>query len=555
MSIYQNEDTSTTITKGDGKSFLLQNLKEKDVEQQNKVVAEETKDTTDTEEKRARWTNQREYLLSCIGFAVGLGNVWRFPWIVLRNGGGAFLIPYFTMLIIEGVPLLYLEISLGQIFQVGAAPLWIKLSRWSRGLGIASIVAGFLSSTFYRIVTGWVFYYFAVSFQNPLPWSYCPKDSNGTSTTQNKCEQLGSTEYYWYYETLQITDDFNNPGTFSWQLFLCLTASYVIVFFCVIKRIQSAGKVVYFTVIFPYLVLLILFVQGFMLEGYSEGLKLLFTPKWHRLTDLRVWKDAATQIFYSIGVGYGGMLAFSSYNQQKESIMKNTMIIAVVNSVTSLFGSIAMFSILGYRATKKSQRCFNEHSKNPINGTKPLSIDCSVNHFIENTGGGTGLAFIAFTEAIDLLPASNFFAIMFFLMLITLALDSLFGGLESIMTSIMDFKIFPNVKYVWKLIIYMSISYVASSVNCLGTGDYMVQLFNDFGIDLIILFVTFSQLVVVCYIYGFKRFSLKQKTVTGQDIPLFFQICWRFVSPIVIFVMIIMTLYQMEKNQFAVQRL
>ena len=74
-----------------------------------------------------------------------------------------------------------------------------------------------------------------------------------------------------------------------------------------------------------------------------------FFLQWHRLNDLRVWKDAATQIFYSIGVGYGGMLAFSSYNHQKESIMKNTMIIAVVNSATSLFGSIAMFSILGYR--------------------------------------------------------------------------------------------------------------------------------------------------------------------------------------------------------------
>lgn len=109
-------------------------------------------------------------------------------------------------------------------------------------------------------------------------------------------------------------------GVPKWELALCLLLSWLIVIACLARGVQSAGKAVYFTALFPYLVLTILFIRGLTLEGSWVGLKYYFIPKWERLLVPKVWGDAAVQIFFSLNPCWGGLIALSSYNKFKNNV-------------------------------------------------------------------------------------------------------------------------------------------------------------------------------------------------------------------------------------------
>lgn len=138
---------------------------------------------------RESWDSKLTFLLATVGYAVGLGNVWRFPYLAQKNGGGAFLIPYFVMLAIEGIPIFYLELAIGQRLRKGAIGVWHQVSPYLGGIGISSAVVSFNVALYYNSIIAWCLFYFAQSFQAELPWSECPKKyfSNGSYTTEPEC--------------------------------------------------------------------------------------------------------------------------------------------------------------------------------------------------------------------------------------------------------------------------------------------------------------------------------------------------------------------------------
>ncbi|XP_038179753.1 inactive sodium-dependent neutral amino acid transporter B(0)AT3 isoform X6 [Arvicola amphibius] len=320
----------------------------------------------DMEDERPKWDNKLQYLLSCIGFAVGLGNIWRFPYLCQTYGGGAFLIPYFIALVFEGIPLFYIELAIGQRLRRGSIGVWRTISPYLGGVGLGCFSVSFLISLYYNTVLLWVLWFFLNSFQHPLPWSTCPLDLNRTGFVQ-ECQGSGTVSYFWYRQTLNITSDINNTGTIQWKLFLCLVACWATVYLCVIRGIESTGKVIYFTALFPYLVLTIFLVRGLTLPGATEGLTYLFTPKMKILQNPRVWLDAATQIFFSLSLAFGGHIAFASYNPPRNNCEKDAVTIALVNSMTSLYASITIFSVMGFKATNDYGRCLDGNILSLIN--------------------------------------------------------------------------------------------------------------------------------------------------------------------------------------------
>lgn len=129
----------------------------------------------DENPQRGTWSNQCEFFLSCLGFAVGLGNVWRFPYLCYQDGGGAFLIPFMLMFIFCGLPLLFLELTIGQYASEGPITIW-KISPVFKGLGIGMVMVSLYLAAYYNVVTGWAFYYLFVSLRAVLPWSCCELD-------------------------------------------------------------------------------------------------------------------------------------------------------------------------------------------------------------------------------------------------------------------------------------------------------------------------------------------------------------------------------------------
>ncbi|EDL37060.1 mCG20942, isoform CRA_e [Mus musculus] len=320
----------------------------------------------DIEDERPKWDNKLQYLLSCIGFAVGLGNIWRFPYLCQTHGGGAFLIPYFIALVFEGIPLFYIELAIGQRLRRGSIGVWKTISPYLGGVGLGCFSVSFLVSLYYNTVLLWVLWFFLNSFQHPLPWSTCPLDLNRTGFVQ-ECQSSGTVSYFWYRQTLNITSDISNTGTIQWKLFLCLVACWSTVYLCVIRGIESTGKVIYFTALFPYLVLTIFLIRGLTLPGATEGLIYLFTPNMKTLQNPRVWLDAATQIFFSLSLAFGGHIAFASYNPPRNNCEKDAVIIALVNSMTSLYASIAIFSVMGFKASNDYGRCLDRNILSLIN--------------------------------------------------------------------------------------------------------------------------------------------------------------------------------------------
>ncbi|CAL4064445.1 unnamed protein product, partial [Meganyctiphanes norvegica] len=195
------------------------------------------------------WDSKLQFILATIGYAVGLGNIWRFPYLAQKNGGGAFLIPYAIMLTFLGLPLFYMELALGQRMRKGSLGSWKQISPYLGGVGIAAAVVSFLVALYYNTVIAWCLYYLFQSFQSPLPWSDCPHavgvvENNATAVTlARECDMAGPTQYFWYRDTLIITDDINTMGELNWKIVGCMAIAWFLIYICIMKGIVASGKV------------------------------------------------------------------------------------------------------------------------------------------------------------------------------------------------------------------------------------------------------------------------------------------------------------------------
>lgn len=514
--------------------------------------------------ERPKWDNKIQYLLTCIGFAVGLGNVWRFPYLCQTYGGGAFLIPYLIALVFEGLPLLHLELAIGQRLRTGSIGVWNSISPYLAGVGLASMTVSFLVGLFYNMILAWVLWYFFHSFQNPLPWNSCPVNENRTGYIP-ECEKSTAVNYFWYRETLNITEDIEISGSLQWWLVLCLATAWCLVYVCFIRGIETIGKAVYVTATFPYLVLTIFLVRALTLPGAFIGLRYLFTPEWETLKNPKVWLDAATQIFFSLSLAFGGLIAFSSYNPQKNNCERDALIVGCINSATSIYASIPIFAILGFKANANFHDClsgnilaltnaFNIGDQNMtaenyedwlyhLNATNPSLVTslhlkhCNLKTFLDQSASGTGLAFIVFTEAVIKMPGSQVWAVLFFIMLFSLGLSSMFGNLEGVLTPLLDLNMVPKwmPKEVFTGLMCM-VSFTVALIFTMGSGNYWLEIFNNYVGSLPLLIIAFFEITAVVFIYGVNRFSDDIEWMTGHRPNLYWQATWRVISPLMLLV-------------------
>ncbi|XP_054288933.1 sodium- and chloride-dependent transporter XTRP3-like [Macrosteles quadrilineatus] len=528
------------------------------------------------EEERESWDSKLTFLLATVGYAVGLGNVWRFPYLAQKNGGGAFLIPYFVMLCIEGIPIFYLELAIGQRLRKGAIGVWNQVSPYLAGIGISSAVVSFNVALYYNTIIAWCLFYFVQSFQSELPWSECPNKyfENGTYLPEPECVASTPTQYFWYRTTLMVSEDIDHPRAFNWKIAFALVIAWILVYMCMIKGIASSGKVVYVTATFPYIVLIIFFFRGVTLHGMSDGLRHLFTPKWYTLSDPVVWLEAGTQIFFSLGLAFGGLIAFSSYNPVNNNCYRDAIMVSMTNCFTSMFAGIVVFSVIGFKATLNYERCLEERnatifatfghtnvdlSRLPTEGsavalmgdvvtTMPPLPECDLEKELDSSAAGTGLAFIIFTEAINQFPGAQFWSVLFFLMLFTLGIDSQFGTLEGVVTSIVDMKLFPNLRKEILTGVMCLICCVISMSFAHGAGNYVFILFDNFSGNFPLLIIAFFECIAVSYVYGLKRFADDIELMTGTRPGWYWLLCWKYLSPLAMLLILIASITEIIVN-------
>uniref|UniRef100_A0A9J8BBW5 Transporter n=1 Tax=Cyprinus carpio carpio TaxID=630221 RepID=A0A9J8BBW5_CYPCA len=478
--------------------------------------------------QREKWASKLDFVLSVAGGFVGLGNVWRFPYLCYKNGGGAFLIPYFIFLFGGGLPVFFLEVALGQFTSEGGITCWGKLCPIFTGIGYASIVIVSLLNIYYIVILAWGLYYLLQCFQHELPWARCRHSWNTANCVEdtvrkNKSLWLSAnvtsltnltspvTEF-WERNVLSISSGIDEVGGLKWELALCLLAVWIICFFCIWKGVKSTGKVVYFTATFPFLMLIVLLVRGVTLPGAAEGIKFYLYPNLTRLKDPEVWIDAGTQIFFSYAICLGAMTSLGSYNKYKYNCYRDCMLLGCLNSGTSFVSGFAIFSVLGFMAQEQ--------------GVAIADVAES----------GPGLAFIAYPKAVTMMPLPTVWAILFFIMLLLLGLDSQFVEVEGQITSLVD--LYPSLlRKGYRREIFIAvicvISYLLGLTMVTKGGMYVFQLFDYYAASgVCLLWVAFFECVAVAWVYGADNFYDAIEDMIGYRPNGWMKWSWMLITPV-----------------------
>uniref|UniRef100_A0ABI7VPJ6 Transporter n=1 Tax=Felis catus TaxID=9685 RepID=A0ABI7VPJ6_FELCA len=469
-------------------------------------------------QERETWSKKVDFLLSVVGFAVDLANVWRFPYLCYKNGGGAFLVPYLLFMAIAGVPLFYMELALGQFTREGAAGVW-KICPLLKGVGFTVILISLYVGFFYNVIIAWALHYFFSSFAAELPWVHCNNtwnspdcvDARSTGPGSGPNRTLHTTPATEYFERgvlhLHESRGIDDLGPPRWQLTSCLVLVIILLYFSLWKGVKTSGKVVWITATMPYAVLFALLLRGLTLPGAVDGIRAYLSVDFHRLCESSVWIDAATQVCFSLGVGFGVLIAFSSYNKFTNNCYRDAVITTSVNSLTSFSSGFVVFSFLGYMAQKHSV---------PIGDVAK---------------DGPGLIFIIYPEALATLPLSSAWAVVFFIMLLTLGIDSAMGGMESVITGLTDeFQLLHRHRELFTLSIVLATFFL--SLFCVTNGGiYVFTLLDHFAAGTSILFGVLIEAIGVAWFYGVRQFSDDIQQMTGRRPSLYWRLCWKFVSP------------------------
>lgn len=481
------------------------------IEEENEEKQENIQENTQENQVREKFQSKYYFLLVCVGFAVGLGNVLRFPYLMYRNGGGAFFIPYLSMVLFIGFPLVVFELGLGQTYLQGPVKLFQQVipsnSKRFGGVGLASIIALSLVSMYYAVLLGWstVFLFHSFHFSEDLPWK--------------------GNENYFFDEILNQSENIEHLGGMNWPIFFSVSICMIFVFFALVKGIEGSSKVAIVTVILPYIMLIILSIRGITLPGAFIGIRYYITPDWSKLFNSSIWIDAAVQVMFSLSPAWGVLITFGSYLDSKESVIKLSLILTCINSSTSIFAGFTVFSILGYLSY--------------INNI-PIS---------DVVSSGPTLAYVVFPIAIAEMPLAWVFAISFFIMMLLLGIDSLFASVEAIIGAVQDSDFIKSKNFAkyWIVLFVVFFVWCGSLIFCTNGGSYLLYAADVFVPLLSFFIVAFFQLIAVVYFHGFDNFledyKVKSNYANSIPFPKVWLVLWKYFCPLVIFLLILIALW------------
>ncbi|CAH0557165.1 unnamed protein product [Brassicogethes aeneus] len=486
---------------------------------------------------RDKWANKTEFLLSCLGYAIGIGNVWRFPYLCYRSGGGAFLIPYFLMLFTCGIPLFFMETSLGQFSSSGILTLF-KISPIFKGAGYAMIIVNVIVSSYFTTIYTYPINFLFYCFQYELPWSNCKNSWNTENCVEVGFHKINSTilknstgivtpaDEFFHKEILHLSPSINETGSIVWNLFLCNLFSWLATYLCIMKGIKTVGKTVYFTATFPFLILFILFIRGVTLPGAWEGIKFYIYPQWGQLTNLKIWADAAIQIFFSLGPGWGGLISLGSFNEFKNNNRRDSILVPIINCCTSVFAGFVVFSVIGFMSHETGL---------------PVSTVATA---------GPGLAFVTYPQAISLMPVPQLWAVLFFLMLFFLGLDSQFVQLEAIVASIIDeYPVLSRHKMKMTFGVVFAMT-TCSTLYVTNGGMYWLQLFDWYSASIGVILICLVEVIIIGWIYGINNFVKDIEFMINEKLGKYWIISWKFTNPVILTLLLYTTIAYNSKISY-----
>ncbi|CAE7700573.1 Slc6a5 [Symbiodinium pilosum] len=440
------------------------------------------------------------YIFSLVGYAIGIGNVWRFPYVISKNGGSAAVMAYLICAVLVAWPLFIYEMILGQYLRKTFVATWTHIRpRWA-SFACAQFLLLFIAQTYFSVVITYTLPYIAASCEHPLPWT-----------------ESSSTEF-WSNSILNSYPDLNSKppglGPIQWRLAVSLCIFWLITYLSVAFGKGILAQITYVTVIMPVVLMVILVVVTTQQEGALDGIR-YYIGKFEvsQLARLDVWATALGQILFSLSPGFGTAITYSSFAKTNEDVYRAGLIVAFSNSAFSLLGGFAVFSMVGHLADDKGL---------PVEDVA--------------TKSGTGLAFVIISEAMTLFgDFQNVMSVLFFVMLFTLGLDSSYAWTETIVSCVDEFLgQYGYKRPIWQTSLLLCI--IMFSLGLIFTtrmGNNILDVIDMFVGTIFLLAVCFVESVVLNLDVGWQRLTCALKTATlgNKRTPngrnLFPQCLWR----------------------------
>ncbi|KAJ6637499.1 Sodium-dependent nutrient amino acid transporter 1, partial [Pseudolycoriella hygida] len=453
-------------------------------------------------EERAVWSNKWQFLMVCIANSVGLGR-----------------------------PMYYFEMAIGQFCSRSSIKMY-NVCPLFRGVGVGQIVATFCLCTYYASLIALTLFYLIASFASDLPWSRC-KESWGSDCVDsieqftqinrihNSSRAVGvssSQKDYVLKEKMDISDGIGDP---DWKLTMCLFGAWVVAFLVIIKGVKSSGKASYFLALFPYVIMAILLVRASTLTGAGKGVIYFIEPQWKELLNPMVWKEAIIQLFFSLGVSFGPIVMYASYNPFDHNIHRDAMIVTSIDTLTSLIGGFTIFAILGN-----------------------LAHNLGIENVGEVVKSGTGLAFISYPDAIskfDIVP--QVFSVLFFFMLFVLGIGCLIALQSAIVTVICDQFHF---KFWTVALSTCAVEFLLGLIYTCPGGQWMLALIDHFGGTLIVFPLAICEVIAVFWVYGLENFCWDLQYMTGKPVSYYWRICWGVITPVLMITIFIYSAFSIK---------
>ncbi|KAM0718864.1 hypothetical protein Q7P37_005936 [Cladosporium fusiforme] len=425
---------------------------------------------------RDQWPSRTAFILASLSGVIGMGNFLRYPSTVFNNHGLQWFIPYLLALCLLAIPALALELAAGNAYRGGTVTAFNAMSRRMRGTGFALNYVGLVVSIYFIPIIAWGMVFFQKSFVSPLPWS---SDATG--------QYAGDVPNYFMYEVVNAVDRdesgswIDYPGTaldgrlVGWNALL-----FFFVWLCMFKGTGWTGRIVYFTMGMPLIVMVILIGRGASLENAGRGIKLYFgTFRGEVLSGTKIWQDAVGQVFYSTGVGFGFYTAYASYNAQFANAAQDAVMLACTNAFLEAALAFAAFGIVG----------FMDLQPDP-----------------ENPMGSYGLGFMTYPEAFAQMPGSNFWSALFFLTLAVVGVSSTFVMLDAVVTLILDSAYARRKRWTraWICTVLVLVVFLLSLPNCTRFGYFYLEGIDQWINNVGLVFVVWAECVSATTIYRFE---------------------------------------------------
>ena len=475
---------------------------------------------------RETWNTRSAFVLAAIGSAVGLGNLWGFPYKLYTYGGGAFLIPYFFAMLIMGIPLLVMEFSLGHWAQKGPPGSFSKVMKKYSFVGWWLVALAFVIITYYAVILAYCIDYLVISImslgKDVLPWAG---------------ENPGMAKTYFLDGMVGVDGGTMALGTPAGKIVAGTLAAWALIYLCLFRGVKWVSRIVLITVPLPWIMLVILTIRGLTLDGAIQGLEFYLEPRWGKLLEPDTWRFAFGQVFFSMSLGFAVMLSYASFLHRKSDINNNALMIGLGDIGTSFIGGIAVFSMLGGMAHAATQA-----TGAAVSVTDLVPGDSTV-----------GLSFIVFPYGLTQLPAGAIFSCIFFLALLTLGIDSAFSIVEACLTTVCDSKPKWPRKYVLPGIciigaaIGMIFTATRGGINWLGLTDGLIN--GPFGI----LIVALAECLVVGWAWrGDFVKTMRQHANERSDWNLYvwWDVIVKFVAPALLSVLIVWSISGMIHAEY-----